>query len=141
MSSDTRHPLRGLGSQSCQQQAPVIDTFIHNCGIIMAANPPLLRSTFGQNNLVPTPYPMEAICLSRQGILLNIDGVRTADGRQDASFPQLTDRHDKPGILIICARRRWSAKGIMYLTNMRIVFIADVQATGSGECVLYRQDK
>ncbi|CAL5228893.1 g12110 [Coccomyxa viridis] len=73
----------------------------------MAANPPLLQSTFGQNSLVPTPYPREAICLSRQGILLNIDGVRTSDGR-------------------------WSAKGTLYLTNMRIVFIADGQEQGSG---------
>ena len=61
----------------------------------MAANPPLLRSTFGHNSLVPTPYPMEAICLSRQGILLNIDGVRNANGRQDASSHQQLTGHGK----------------------------------------------
>ncbi|CAK0784918.1 hypothetical protein CVIRNUC_008123 [Coccomyxa viridis] len=73
----------------------------------MAANPPLLRGPFGPNHLVPTPYAMEAICLSRQGIMLSIDGVRTRDGR-------------------------WSAKGTLYLTNMRIVFVADQEEALSG---------
>lgn len=62
----------------------------------MAANPALVSSLDG---LAPAPFPGETITLARHGVEIAIDGLRTADGK-------------------------WSAKGTLWLTDVRMVFVA-----------------
>lgn len=64
----------------------------------MAANPALVRTYQGE--LVPAPYPQEVFVLKRSGMQLELDGVHTSNGK-------------------------WSAKGMLYISNIRMVFIAD----------------
>lgn len=64
----------------------------------MSANPALTDS--GGGILVPTPFPGETVILRRPGIEIDLDGVRTGSGR-------------------------WKARGTLFLTNIRCVFVAD----------------
>ncbi|KAK9828894.1 hypothetical protein WJX72_002644 [[Myrmecia] bisecta] len=63
----------------------------------MAANPALVQTADGQ--LAPAPFTGEVIALRRDAIDCSLDNVRTRSGR-------------------------WSARGVLYLTNMRLVFVA-----------------
>eukprot|EP01026_Neomeris_dumetosa_P031493 TRINITY_DN24970_c0_g2_i1.p1 TRINITY_DN24970_c0_g2~~TRINITY_DN24970_c0_g2_i1.p1 ORF type:complete len:215 (-),score=23.93 TRINITY_DN24970_c0_g2_i1:228-872(-) len=71
----------------------------------MAANPSLVEAS--SNEFVPAPFPGEAILLRRRGINIYLDGVRTNSGK-------------------------WQTRGVLYLTNMRMVFIAHKADQSSG---------
>jgi hypothetical protein len=62
----------------------------------MAANPALVSSPDG---LAPAPFQGETIALARHGVDIAIDGLRTANGK-------------------------WSASGTLWLTDVRLVFVA-----------------
>jgi hypothetical protein len=64
----------------------------------MAANPPLVTGWGGAT--IPAPYAEEQIILARPGVELVIEGSADVGGR-------------------------WRAKGTAFLTNMRMVFVAD----------------
>mmetsp|Transcript_10745 Transcript_10745/g.29518 ORF Transcript_10745/g.29518 Transcript_10745/m.29518 type:complete len:219 (+) Transcript_10745:76-732(+) len=64
----------------------------------MAANPALVQVAAGQ--LLPAPYPHESFVLKRSGVQLELDQVQTQKGK-------------------------WSAWGQLYLSNIRMVFVAD----------------
>lgn len=64
----------------------------------MAANPALVRTATGE--MMPAPFANEAFILRRPGCGFEIDGVRTRKGT-------------------------WSSKGCVYLSNVRLVFLAD----------------
>lgn len=64
----------------------------------MAANPPLVTGWGGAT--LPAPYAEEQIILARPGVELEIEGSADVGGR-------------------------WRAKGAAFLTNMRLVFVAD----------------
>eukprot|EP00195_Chlamydomonas_chlamydogama_P002390 CAMPEP_0202922856 /NCGR_PEP_ID=MMETSP1392-20130828/78143_1 /ASSEMBLY_ACC=CAM_ASM_000868 /TAXON_ID=225041 /ORGANISM="Chlamydomonas chlamydogama, Strain SAG 11-48b" /LENGTH=224 /DNA_ID=CAMNT_0049616509 /DNA_START=50 /DNA_END=724 /DNA_ORIENTATION=+ len=70
----------------------------------MSANPALVL-TYAQE-LVPAPFPGESFLLRRTGVQLDLDGVRTPSGK-------------------------WSTRGSLFLSNIRLVFIAD-KADASG---------
>jgi hypothetical protein len=108
----------------------------------MAANPPLTR-TF-DNSLAPTPYQGESIVLRRDCIDLKLSDLRTASGKceqrsarcpvivaRTASFPGLPCVNSDVALTAtwLC---RWSARGSLYLTNMRLVFIANQPDAASG---------
>ena len=63
----------------------------------MAANPSLQTAADGRP--IPVPFVTEVLALRREAIELVIDGVRTTS-------------------------RRWSARGLLYLTTLRLVFVA-----------------
>ncbi|GAX82994.1 hypothetical protein CEUSTIGMA_g10421.t1 [Chlamydomonas eustigma] len=63
----------------------------------MAANPALVQTPEG---LVPAPFPNESFLLKRDGIMLELDGVRTTNGK-------------------------WNSKGSVFVSNIRLVFIAE----------------
>ncbi|KAF5837699.1 hypothetical protein DUNSADRAFT_4008 [Dunaliella salina] len=71
----------------------------------MAANPALVQIAPGQ--LLPAPYPHESFVLKRSGVQLELDQVQTQKGK-------------------------WSTWGQLYLSNIRMVFVAD-KADPSGE--------
>jgi hypothetical protein len=62
----------------------------------MAANPALVTSPDG---IAPAPFPGETLALARHGVEIALDGLRTATGK-------------------------WSATGTLWLTDVRLVFIA-----------------
>ncbi|MEW5302031.1 MAG: hypothetical protein WDW36_004843 [Sanguina aurantia] len=64
----------------------------------MSANPSLVRAPTGE--LFPAPFPEEAFVLKRTGMMLELDGVQTSS-------------------------KRWSTTGVLYLSNVRLVFVAD----------------
>lgn len=70
----------------------------------MAANPALQPTTDGK--LMPAVYQGEVVALRRDAIDIFLDGVRTASGT-------------------------WSIRGILYLTSLRLVFVANL-ADASG---------
>ncbi|KFM24130.1 hypothetical protein F751_1395 [Auxenochlorella protothecoides] len=70
----------------------------------MAANPPLVESPQG---LVPAPYASEWIGLARSGVDIRIDG-----------HPQGPDR--------------WDRRGTIFITNLRMVFVAEVPDAATG---------
>lgn len=70
----------------------------------MAANPPLVESPQG---LVPAPYASEWIGLARSGVEIRIDG-----------HPQGPDR--------------WDRRGTIFITNLRMVFVAEVPDAATG---------
>lgn len=71
----------------------------------MAANPALVQAPTGE--MLPAPFPAEAFVLRRPGCAFEIDGVRTRSGK-------------------------WSARGTVYVSNVRLVFIADAADPASG---------
>lgn len=64
----------------------------------MAANPALVSGRDGQ--LTPAPFPLEYFALRRPGVTFEIDGVMVRNGK-------------------------WSTPGVVYMSNLRLVFIAD----------------
>lgn len=74
----------------------------------MAANPPLCHDSRYPVRF-PLPYFGEQIALSRSGIEIKLEG------------PGLRTRNHK-----------WSARGTVFLSNMRLVFVADKPDSGSG---------
>eukprot|EP00798_Chlamydomonas_sp_ICE-L_P008155 gene8155-1408_t len=62
----------------------------------MSSNPALVEC---QGELFPAPFPGESFLLQREGVMGEIDGLRTANGK-------------------------WSSKGRMFLSNIRLVYIA-----------------
>lgn len=70
----------------------------------MAANPALVQ-TF-QGELIPAPFANELFVLKRPKVGFELDGVQTRKGR-------------------------WSASGALYLSNIRLVFVAE-KADASG---------
>lgn len=70
----------------------------------MAANPALAQSEFGP---VPVPYAGEWIGLARPGVEVVLDGL-----------PQ------NP--------KKWTRRGTIFLTNLRMVFVADVPDASHG---------
>ncbi|KAL4452244.1 hypothetical protein ABPG75_007906 [Micractinium tetrahymenae] len=75
----------------------------------MAANPPLYVDPHNQRFRWPLPYVGEQILLSRGGVELKLEGAA------------LRTRSHK-----------WSARGTVFLSNMRMVFIADKPDSSSG---------
>ncbi|DBB16452.1 hypothetical protein WJX82_008645 [Trebouxia sp. C0006] len=74
----------------------------------MAANPDLSSvSQPGQATQLPALYEQEVIALQRDGIDFSINGLRHQSGK-------------------------WSTRGILYLTNLRLVFVAKQADTVSG---------
>lgn len=64
----------------------------------MTANPALVR-TFA-NELCPAPFPEEVFVLRRAGVQIELQGVQTRV-------------------------KGWQARGALYLSNVRLVFVAD----------------
>ncbi|KAI8475818.1 MAG: hypothetical protein J3K34DRAFT_464442 [Monoraphidium minutum] len=64
----------------------------------MAANPALVQT--GNGEMMPAPFPSEVFILRRPGCGFEVDGVRTRSGK-------------------------WSSKGTVYLSDIRMVFLAD----------------
>ena len=107
----------------------------------MAANPPLTR-TF-DNSLAPTPYQGESIVLRRDCIDLKLSCAPPAESASNALraarllsqeqqvFP---DSRASTATFALTAiwLCRWSARGSLYLTNMRLVFIANQPDAASG---------
>lgn len=75
----------------------------------MAANPPLFVDAHNQRVRWPLQYVGEQILLSRGGVELKLEGS-----------PLRTRSH------------RWSARGTVFLSNMRMVFVADKPDSSSG---------
>lgn len=63
----------------------------------MSANPALVRTFLGE--LCPAPFPGEVIVLRREGVQCHLDGVQTRV-------------------------KGWQARGALYLSNVRLVFVA-----------------
>eukprot|EP00951_Prasinocladus_malaysianus_P049892 scaffold674704_cov59-Prasinocladus_malaysianus.AAC.1 len=63
----------------------------------MSANPALVAGYGGE--LLPAPFQGEYIACRRDGMEILLDGVQTSKGK-------------------------WSAKGVLYLSNFRMVFVA-----------------
>ena len=72
----------------------------------MAANPRL--SQVPGAGLLPLPYDREVLALKREGLDIRLDGV-----------------HARSGTL-------WQARGSLYLSNLRLVFVADQEDPSSG---------
>jgi len=70
----------------------------------MSANPALVQTVTGQ--LVPAPFANELFVLTRPKVGFELDGVQTRNGK-------------------------WSATGALFLSNVRLVFLAD-KADSSG---------
>ena len=70
----------------------------------MAANPPLAVMTLpnGESKQLPHLYLHEYLMLERKGIVFDIEGVRTPNGK-------------------------WNATGNLFLSNFRMVFLANKQ--------------
>ncbi|KAL3142799.1 hypothetical protein ABBQ38_003098 [Trebouxia sp. C0009 RCD-2024] len=74
----------------------------------MAANPALsIVSHAGQTTQLPALYAQEVIALQRDGIDFSINGLRHQSGK-------------------------WSTRGVLYLTNLRLVFVAKQADAASG---------
>ncbi|DBA76760.1 hypothetical protein WJX79_004284 [Trebouxia sp. C0005] len=74
----------------------------------MAANPNLSSASQpGQATHLPALYEHEVIALQREGIDFSINGLRHQSGK-------------------------WSTRGVLYLTNLRLVFVAKQADTVSG---------
>ena len=71
----------------------------------MSANPRLI-SVPGAG-LLPLQYDRESLALRREGLEVALDGVQTRTGK-------------------------WSAHGNLFLSNLRLVFVADKEEAGSG---------
>ena len=52
---------------------------VSGTGVTMSANPALVRT--GVAELVPAPFPGEMFLLRRDGVYLELDGVRTTSGK------------------------------------------------------------
>lgn len=100
----------------------------------MAANPALVQ-TFN-NELVPAPFASELFVLKRPKVGFELDGVQTRNGKLVGANELL---QPSPAIVHACGRLtqllasaarhalhlRWSTTGALYLSNVRVVFVAD----------------
>ena len=71
----------------------------------MSANPRLTQVPGA--GLLPLPYDQEALTLKRECLDLSLDGLQTRSGK-------------------------WTARGSLFLSNLRLVFVADQEEPGSG---------
>eukprot|EP01025_Chloroclados_australasicus_P029046 TRINITY_DN2886_c0_g1_i1.p1 TRINITY_DN2886_c0_g1~~TRINITY_DN2886_c0_g1_i1.p1 ORF type:complete len:223 (+),score=33.62 TRINITY_DN2886_c0_g1_i1:102-770(+) len=71
----------------------------------MTANPALVETL--ARDTIPAPFPGESILLQRKGINIDINGVRTSSGK-------------------------WQTRGVLYLTTVRMVFVAEKTDQRSG---------
>eukprot|EP01023_Acetabularia_acetabulum_P065926 TRINITY_DN8801_c0_g1_i1.p2 TRINITY_DN8801_c0_g1~~TRINITY_DN8801_c0_g1_i1.p2 ORF type:complete len:101 (-),score=13.45 TRINITY_DN8801_c0_g1_i1:25-327(-) len=71
----------------------------------MSANPALVE--VGSRTFVPAPFPGERILLRREGINIDLTGLRTTSGK-------------------------WQTRGVLYLTDVRLVFVAKTTDQASG---------
>ena len=95
----------------------------------MAANPALQIAADGK--LMPIPYAGEVVALRRDAIDITLDSVRTATGKYAlldrlsasctlaGSRMQLQCSNCSPN----CCWSRWSVRGYLYLTSLRLVFV------------------
>lgn len=99
----------------------------------MAANPAL--SSSGQGHQLPALYAGEVVALQREGLDLNIDGLRTSNGRcRSLHAPDLWKTGNGNSKLITrTVLHRWSARGVLFLTNLRLVFVAKQTDAASGQ--------
>jgi hypothetical protein len=103
------------------------------CIRAMAVNPALVQTYEGR--LVPAPFANEVFVLTRPKVGFELDGVQTRSGkcvaRSSYQFPcslLLLAHAAHAAALGTC---RWSTTGALFLSNVRVVFLAD-KADASG---------